>query len=177
MVNDFWQRIKHGNVAKVAAAYAALSWILLQAQEAVLPTIGAPIWVQQTVLFLLLVGFPVACLIAWASDLKSAQTRPEEASVQIASTVTESNPIRKTLILTGLPVLALIALFAFYISPYVFDFGGSVGPNVDEKPRLGRNPDAGSQSPRFEINIGKTGVSAWGLQTELAISQEGRFIA
>ena len=36
MVNDFWQRIKHGNVAKVAAAYAALSWILLQAQEAVL---------------------------------------------------------------------------------------------------------------------------------------------
>ena len=108
MVNDFWQRIKHGNVAKVAAAYAALSWILLQAQEAVLPTIGAPIWVQQTVLFLLLVGFPVACLIAWASDLKSAQTRPEEASVQIASTITESNPIRKTLILTGLPVLALI---------------------------------------------------------------------
>jgi len=177
MVNDFWQRIKHGNVAKVAAAYAALSWILLQAQEAVLPTIGAPIWVQQTVLFLLLVGFPIACLIAWASDLQSAQTRSEETSVQIASTVTETNPIRKTLVLTGLPVLALIALFAFYISPYVFDFGGSAVPAVDDKPRLGRNLNSELQSPRFEINLGKTGVSEWGLQTELAISPDGRFLA
>ena len=32
MVNDFWQRIKHGNVAKVAAAYAALSWMKIRKQ-------------------------------------------------------------------------------------------------------------------------------------------------
>ena len=34
-MNQFWQKFKHRNVAKVAAAYAALSWVLLQAQEAV----------------------------------------------------------------------------------------------------------------------------------------------
>ena len=68
-MSNFWKRFKHRNVAKVAAAYAALSWFLLQAQEAILPTIGAPTWVAQTILFLMLVGFPIACLIAWASDV------------------------------------------------------------------------------------------------------------
>ena len=33
-MNEFWQKFKHRNVAKVAAAYAALSWFLLQAQHA-----------------------------------------------------------------------------------------------------------------------------------------------
>jgi hypothetical protein len=70
-VNHFWLKIKHGNTAKVAAAYAAVSWVLLQAQEAILPTIGAPVWVAQTILFLMLVGFPIACVIAWASDANS----------------------------------------------------------------------------------------------------------
>ena len=64
-MNQFWLKIKHGNTAKVAAAYAAVSWVLLQAQEAILPTIGAPVWVAQTILFLMLVGFPIACVIAW----------------------------------------------------------------------------------------------------------------
>ena len=65
-MNEFWKKFKHRNVAKIAAAYAALSWILLQAQEAILPTIGAPTWVAQSILFLMLVGFPIACVIAWA---------------------------------------------------------------------------------------------------------------
>ena len=70
-MNDFWKKFKHRNVAKVATVYAALSWFLLQAQEAILPTIGAPTWVAQSILFLMLVGFPIACVIAWASDVNS----------------------------------------------------------------------------------------------------------
>ena len=63
-MREFWKSFKHRNVAKVATVYAALSWFVLQAQEAILPTIGAPIWVAQTLLFLMLVGFLIACVIA-----------------------------------------------------------------------------------------------------------------
>ena len=77
-MNEFWKKFKHRNVAKVAAAYAALSWFLLQAQEAILPTIGAPTWVEQSILFLMLVGFPIACVIAWASDVNSKDDHFEE---------------------------------------------------------------------------------------------------
>jgi len=172
--NDFWQKIKHRNVAKVAAAYAAISWVLLQAQEAVLPTIGAPVWVQQTVLFLLLVGFPIACLIAWASDLGASDTptgviQSEERESQI------SPPVKRRLLWVGIPILALIGLFAFYISPYVFDFKTTALPSAS----LGSEMGAGAlnQSPRFELNLGETGVSEWGLTTELAMSPDGRYVA
>lgn len=120
-MNQFWQKFKHRNVAKVAAAYAALSWVLLQAQEAVLPTIGAPVWVQQTVLFLLLVGFPIACVIAWASDVGSDEPLEEE-SESLKRFENRPSKLNGKTIALGTAMMAVIALFAFYVSPYVFDF-------------------------------------------------------
>jgi Tol biopolymer transport system component len=175
-VNHFWLKIKHGNTAKVAAAYAAVSWVLLQAQEAILPTIGAPVWVAQTILFLMLVGFPIACVIAWASDANSnielTSIQPESASPAAATLA--KGQWRKSLWL-GLPVVLLIALFAFYISPYVFDF--EPRPQRTEMPIVGSATIGEAQSPRFELNIGDTGTSEWGLSTEISISPNGQYVA
>jgi Tol biopolymer transport system component len=175
-VNQFWLKIKHGNTAKVAAAYAAVSWVLLQAQEAILPTIGAPVWVAQTILFLMLVGFPIACVIAWASDANSniefTSIQPESAS-PAAPTLAKGQG-KKSLWL-GLPVILLIALFAFYISPYVFDF--EPRPQRNELAIAGSAAIGKAQSPRFELNIGDTGTSEWGLSTEISISPNGQYVA
>ena len=46
-MNVIWDKIKHSNAVKVATAYGVVCWILLQVQDAVLPTIGAPLWVAQ----------------------------------------------------------------------------------------------------------------------------------
>ena len=73
-MNSFWDRIKHKNVVKVATAYGIVCWILLQIQDAVLPTIGAPLWVAQIILFIILIGFPIACLIAWASESSDTES-------------------------------------------------------------------------------------------------------
>ena len=174
-MNQFWQKFKHRNVAKVAAAYAGLSWVLLQAQEAVLPTIGAPVWAQQTVLFLLLVGFPIACVIAWASDV-SSDGPLEEGSESLKRVENRPSKLNGKTIALGTSMMAVIALFAFYVSPYVFDFE----PRRNETTIVSETASfrlAGPQSPRFELNLGSTGTSEWGLNTEIAISPNGRYVA
>ena len=126
-MNSFWDKIKNSNVVKVATAYGVVCWILLQVQDAVLPTIGAPIWVAQIILFLILIGFPIAVLIAWASELKSkAVTIDKETDVEI-------KPNRNLLII-GVFSTMIIALFAFYASPFIFDYEPRKGyTNLDGK--------------------------------------------
>jgi Tol biopolymer transport system component len=69
----------------------------------------------------------------------------------------------------------LIALFAFYISPYVFDF--EPRPQRTELPIVGSATIGEAQSPRFELIIGDTGTSEWGLSTEISISPNGQYVA
>ena len=175
-MNEFWKKFKHRNVAKIAAAYAALSWFLLQAQEAILPTIGAPTWVAQSILFLMLVGFPIACVIAWASDVNSKDDNFEEPEDKNTKIKPNSPLTKKTFLLTGLPIVALIGLFAFYISPYIFDFKPD-NRNQEVSGRVQSFQQDMSQSARFELNLGNTGTSEWGLTTEIVISPNGRYVA
>ena len=43
-------------------------WVLIQLIEAVLPTFETPLWVAQTLTFLLILGFPIALLVGWAYE-------------------------------------------------------------------------------------------------------------
>ena len=175
-MNEFWKKFKHRNIAKVAAAYAALSWFLLQAQEAILPTIGAPTWVAQSILFLMLVGFPIACVIAWASDVNSKDDHFEEPEGKKTKIKPNSPLTKKAFLLTGLPIIALIGLFAFYVSPYIFDFQPN-NRNQDVSGGVQSFQQDVSQSARFDLNLGNTGTSEWGLTTEIVISPNGRYVA
>ena len=55
---------------RVAAIYAAAAWGLEQLIEYLEPVLGLPEWVVPFVLFLLVLGFPVAVVLAWAFDLE-----------------------------------------------------------------------------------------------------------
>ncbi len=65
----FWEELKRRKVVRVAITYAVVSWLLIQVADVVLGNIGAPSWVFQTILLLLVIGFPVAIIIAWAFQL------------------------------------------------------------------------------------------------------------
>jgi hypothetical protein len=61
--------LKRRNVFRVAAAYAIVAWLLIEVASVVLPTFKAPEWVMQVCTFLLILGFPVALVFAWAFEL------------------------------------------------------------------------------------------------------------
>src|SRR5438067_1863386 len=61
--------LKRRNVYKVAVAYAVVGWLVIQVSSTVLPTFHAPEWVVQTLVVLVLLGFPIALVLAWAFEL------------------------------------------------------------------------------------------------------------
>jgi len=73
-----WGELKRRNVVSVAIAYAVVSWLLLQVADVVLDNIEAPTWVFQAVLLLLVIGFPVAIIFAWAFELTPEGLKKEK---------------------------------------------------------------------------------------------------
>lgn len=61
--------IKRRKVFRVAAAYAVVAWLLIQVAALVFPILALPVWTVPFVTVALILGFPVALLLAWAYEL------------------------------------------------------------------------------------------------------------
>jgi len=68
-VRSFFAELKHRNVYKVGIAYALVAWLLMQIASQIFPFFEIPNWAVRLVVLLLIIGFPVALILAWAFDL------------------------------------------------------------------------------------------------------------
>ena len=66
---SFFAELKRRNVYKVAVAYGVVAWLLMQVASQIFPFFEIPNWVVRLVVLLLIVGFPVALIIAWAFEV------------------------------------------------------------------------------------------------------------
>ena len=57
---NFWAELKRRNVYKAAAAYAVVSWLIIQIATQVFPFFEIPNWAVRLVVVLLILGFPAA---------------------------------------------------------------------------------------------------------------------
>jgi TolB-like protein len=64
----FFGELKRRNVYKVAVAYAVVAWLLMQVASQIFPFFEIPNWVVRLVVLILIIGFPVALIIAWAFE-------------------------------------------------------------------------------------------------------------
>src|SRR4029453_8397131 len=65
----FFGELKRRNVYKVAVVYAVVAWLLIQVATQVFPLFEIPNWAVRLVVLLLIIGFPVALVIAWTFEL------------------------------------------------------------------------------------------------------------
>ncbi len=65
----FFGELKRRNVYKVAVAYAVVAWLLMQVASQIFPFFEIPNWAVRLVVLLLVIGFPVAMILAWAFEL------------------------------------------------------------------------------------------------------------
>ncbi len=68
-MRKLYEELKRRKVFRIAAVYAVVAWLIIQVTDVVLPTFGAPEWINQTIILLLVLGFPVALVFAWAFEL------------------------------------------------------------------------------------------------------------
>ncbi len=57
------------SVFRVGAAYLIVAWLLAQITDIAIPALRLPGWVTTFVIFLLLIGFPIALIFAWAYEV------------------------------------------------------------------------------------------------------------
>ena len=61
--------LKRRNVLRVAAGYALVAWIVIEAGSVLMPTFGAPGWVFQVYVIVVLAGFLLALVLSWIFEL------------------------------------------------------------------------------------------------------------
>src|SRR6202035_4081367 len=66
---SFFSELKRRNVYKVAVAYAVVGWLLVQVATQVFPFFEIPNWAVRLTVLAIVVGFPIALVIAWACEL------------------------------------------------------------------------------------------------------------
>ncbi|HST30823.1 MAG TPA: hypothetical protein VLK27_08300 [Chthoniobacterales bacterium] len=68
-LGTFFTELKRRKVYRVAVAYAIVAWLLIQAASILFPTFEAPAWVMKVFVTGVILGFPVALILAWAFDI------------------------------------------------------------------------------------------------------------
>ncbi len=68
-LKNFLSELKRRNVYKVAVAYAVVGWLLVQVTTQVFPIFEIPNWALRLIVLAIVIGFPIALVLAWAFEL------------------------------------------------------------------------------------------------------------
>ncbi|MBW2495196.1 MAG: hypothetical protein JRE43_10630, partial [Deltaproteobacteria bacterium] len=115
--------LKRRNVFRVGAAYGIVAWLLVEVASVVLPTFEAPEWVMKVFTFLVILGFPLALVLAWAFELTPEGIKRETGADREESVAHSSG--RKI----DFAIIALLAIALTYVvvDKYVFPTGTESG--------------------------------------------------
>jgi TolB-like protein/Flp pilus assembly protein TadD len=68
-IDNFLAELKRRNVYKVAVAYVVAGWALAQGIAQVFPVFDIPNWVVRLIVLLIIIGLPIALVLAWMFEL------------------------------------------------------------------------------------------------------------
>jgi TolB-like protein/cytochrome c-type biogenesis protein CcmH/NrfG len=78
--SNFFAELKRRNVYKVAVTYGVVAWLIMQIASQLFPFFDIPNWVVRLVILLLIIGFPIALIIAWAFETTPAGIKRTDAA-------------------------------------------------------------------------------------------------
>lgn len=78
----FWQELRRRRVVRLAVAYVAVMFVVLQVTDIAVLGLGLPRWSFRVALGLAVLGFPFAIVLAWDFDVTSRGIvkTPEDAT-------------------------------------------------------------------------------------------------
>jgi TolB-like protein/Tfp pilus assembly protein PilF len=115
-MRSFFEELKRRKVYRVAVAYAVVGWLIIQVAVTVFPVLNLPDWGQRLVVVMVLVGFPLALMLAWAFDLTPQGIQSTPAPVSPAPEYAKRHRRRNMIMLVGFGALAS-AIAGFFLLP------------------------------------------------------------
>jgi len=107
-MSGFFEEVKRRKVYRVAAAYIIAAGGIIQLASAAFPAWELPNWTLRLVIVLLLVGFPIALILAWAFDVTPQGIR---ATPTVAAPRTHRRRNVTMLVATGVIISAAAGFF------------------------------------------------------------------
>jgi hypothetical protein len=108
-LRNFVSELKRRNVYKVAIAYGVVAWLLMQVASQIFPFFEIPNWAVRLVVLLLIIGFPIALILAWAFELTPEGIKRAEDVDLTKSTTRRSS--HRLLWITAVVAIVAAALF------------------------------------------------------------------
>ena len=68
-MKSFLAELRRRNVLRVAVLYAIVGWLVIQIADIVIPALGIPAWTLSFIIVLVVLGAPIALVLAWAYEL------------------------------------------------------------------------------------------------------------
>jgi TolB-like protein/Tfp pilus assembly protein PilF len=115
-VSTFFRELQRRKVYRVAAAYAVVAGGVIQLASAVFPAWELPSWALRLVVVLLLAGFPIALVLAWAFDVTPAGIQATEEVTPRPAGQTLLRRRRNVFLLVSLG-LAVSLIAGFFLLP------------------------------------------------------------
>jgi len=114
----FFNELKRRNVFRVSIAYIITAWLIAQVAELAADSFLAPNWVMKMIITVLMLGFPVSLVLAWAFELTTAGLRRETGIEAGHSTApATAGKLDRTIIIALVAALAYIAYGKLVIDP------------------------------------------------------------
>jgi TolB-like protein/Tfp pilus assembly protein PilF len=123
--HSFFAELKRRNVYKVAVAYIVAGWALSQGIAQVLPVFDIPNWVVRVLVLLIVTGFPIALVIAWAFEATPEGIK--RTAVADAASERSRSKVWIYVVIVG----ALLSIGLFFLGRYT---AGNATPQHDASP-------------------------------------------
>ena len=112
--SSFWDELKRRSVFRVGVAYAAIAWLVIEVVETIFPRLGLPDWLISFIVIGAVIGFPVACALAWTFEITSSGIEVDRPGLKRQDN--PNQPLRRLDMLTIVAVLLAIGVVAFQFS-------------------------------------------------------------
>jgi TolB-like protein/Flp pilus assembly protein TadD len=126
MSPSFFSELRRRNVYKIAVAYAVVGWLLVQIATQTFPFFDIPNWAIRLAILLVVIGFPVALIIAWAFELTPEGVKRAESIAEIPQKQSGGRAWIYVVIAAGALSIGLF-LLGRYSAPRVVSEVGHVG--------------------------------------------------
>ncbi len=151
---SFIKELKRRNVIRVAIAYAIAAWLLIEITATTFPILKLPEWSVTLVTVFVLIGFPLALILAWAFEL-SPEGLKKEKDVDRSESITHNTGRKLDFIIIAVLTVALVmfAVERFFLLPSTVTAGDSaqevvateVQQSIAVPPFVNMSDDAGNE--------------------------------
>ncbi len=145
---NFFAELKRRNVYKVAVTYIVAGWALSQGIAQVFPVFDVPNWAIRLVVLLVMIGLPIALVLAWAFEITPQGIKRTETADAMPQAGRRKNNAWIYVVVVG----AVVSIGLFFLGRYT---GGNATPRPVTQPeaRPGFQSESATAVPQKSIAV------------------------